>query len=266
MQRVRKLVLALQSLREVAFGLDPQTRRGGWNGTPLAVQRAMNELRRILLPVTAVSALIVIPWTARAQGAMNGGLSVDVQVAATVDRSVTYSDDGAPYRDTSGLVGLSAVGNLGGLAMGGTVDGFPGIFGDGRMALGGLAGWQSKVGSLRIQILGEAGADRFSNVGGTLFSEQLGAKNSWLPYVGTRYGVTRCLPKDGHFEIGFWLFARYDLGQKTVTNVTTGILGGPEVFTNFQLGGFMAGLGFRVGLRFNQRPLVATSEIADPSS
>jgi hypothetical protein len=226
----------------------------------------MNALRCTWLSVTVVSALIVISSTARAQGALDRGLSVDVQVAATVDRTVTYGDDGAPYRDTSGHVGLSAVGNLGALAMGGTVDGFPGIFGDGRMALGGLAGWQSKVGSLRMQILGEAGADRFSNVGGTLFSEQLGAKNSWLPYSGIRFGVARCLPKDGHFEIGFWLFARYDLGQKTVTNVTTGILGGPDVYTNFKLGGFMAGLGFRVGLRFSQRPLVATSEIADPSS
>jgi hypothetical protein len=37
MQRVRKLVLALQIVRDVVFGLDPQTRRGGWNGTPLAV-------------------------------------------------------------------------------------------------------------------------------------------------------------------------------------------------------------------------------------
>jgi hypothetical protein len=225
----------------------------------------MNERHRILLPVTVVGALIVIPWTARAQGAMNGGLSVDVQVAATVDRTVTYSDSGAPYRDTSGLLGLSAVGNLGKLAMGGTVDGFPGIFGDGRMALGGLAGWQSKVDSLQVQILGEAGADRFSDVGGTLFSEQLGAKNSWLPYGGIRFGATKRLPKDGHFEVGFWLFARYDLGQKTVTNVTSGILGGPEVFTNFQLGGFLAGLGFRVGLRLDQRALGAPSALADPS-
>lgn len=47
--------------------------------------------------------------------------------------------------------------------------------------------------------------------------------------------------------------------------MTTNILGGPEVFTNVQLGGFMVGLGFRVGLRFNQRPLVATSKSADPS-
>jgi len=218
----------------------------------------MNELCHILLQVTVLGSLIAIPWTARAQSALERGLSVDVQVAATVDRTVTYSDGGAPYRDTSGLLGLSAVGNLGELAIGGSIDGFPGMFGDGRMALGGLAGWQPKIGNLRIQILGEAGADRFSNVGGTLFSEQLGAKNSWLPYGAIRLGVMRSLPKDGHFEIGLWLFGRYDLGQKTVTSVTTGIFGGPTVYTDFQLGGFMAGLGFRIGLRFEKPPPAAS--------
>jgi hypothetical protein len=160
----------------------------------LLVQQATNELHHLVLQVTVLGLLVAIPWNARAQSALERGLSVDVQVAATLDRTVTYSDDGAPYRETSGLLGLSAVGNLGELAIGGSIDGFPGIFGDGRMALGGLAGWQPKIGNLRIQTLGEVGADRFSNVGGSFFSEQLGAKNSWLPYGAVRLGVTRSLP------------------------------------------------------------------------
>ena len=131
--------------------------------------------------------------------------------------------------------------------MGGTVDTTPGINGDGRMSIALLLGFQPEVEGTRIQLLGEAGRHRFSNVGGSLFGHQLGP-DTWLPYLGVRLGLARTVPAHGLFEVGAWLFGRYDVGEATVTNVS-GPLGGEETRTDYRLGGWMGGLALQVGLR-----------------
>ena len=86
--------------------------------------------------------------------------------------------------------------NFDALALGAVVDGMPGIMGDGRVSLGGLAGWQPRIGSHRYQLLGELGAERFSDVGGTLLSSP-SARETWLDYAGVRLGVTETFGGDG---------------------------------------------------------------------
>jgi hypothetical protein len=43
------------------------------------------------------------------------------------------------------------------------------------------------------------------------------------------------------------LFGRHDIGQTTVTSVSSGWLGGERTYTDFRLGGFQAGAAFRIG-------------------
>jgi hypothetical protein len=85
-----------------------------------------------------------------------------------------------------------------------------------------------------------------------MMAHQLGP-DTWLPYLGVRLGVARTVPTHGLFEVGAWLFGRYDVGEATVTNVR-GFLG-EETRTDYRLGGWMCGLALRVGLRL---------EAADP--
>ena len=154
--------------------------------------------------------------------------------------------DGAP------LIGVTALGNIRSVALGGALDTTPGINGDGRLAMAVLLGFQPEVDSTRLQFLGEAGRHRFSDVGGNMMSHQVGPE-TWLPYLGVRLGVARTVPARGMFEVGAWLFGRHDIGEATVTNV--GSVLGEETRTDYRVGGWMCGLALQVGLRL---------EAADP--
>jgi hypothetical protein len=108
-----------------------------------------------------------------------------------------------------------------------------------------LVGWQPQLGETRIQLLGEAGSHRLSEVDGDRYARQLGP-DPWLPYAGVRLGAMRTFPAHGVFEIGLWLFGRYDVGRRTLTYVS-GFF--EETRTDYRVGGFMGGLAFQVGLR-----------------
>jgi hypothetical protein len=206
-------------------------------------------MRTAALVVACASAVTAVP--ARAGEPADRGISMSAWAGAAVDRSVTAVESGRALHDGVPLVGATTVGNIGRLAMGGAVDGTPGVNGDGRLSLALLLGFQPEIDGTRIQLLGEAGRHRFSDVGGTSSAHQVGP-DAWLPYVGIRLGVARIVPAHGMFELGTWLFGRYDIGQATVTNVSE-LLG--ETRTQYRIGGWMCGLALQVGLRL---------EAADP--
>jgi hypothetical protein len=123
------------------------------------------------------AALVVLGTVAAAAAAYGGepadrGISMSAWAGAAVDRSVSAANSGRSLRDGVPLVGATTLGNIGRLAMGGAVDATPGINGDGRMSLALLLGLQPEVEGTRIQLLGEVGHRRFSNVGGDLFAHQ----------------------------------------------------------------------------------------------
>ncbi len=202
----------------------------------------------------AVLGVLAAAVPARAGEPADRGISMSAWAGAAVDRSVVAADSGRPLHDGAPLVGVTALGNIRWVALGGAVDATPGINGDGRLSMALLGGVQPEIDGTRIQVLGEAGDHRFSNVGGTVFAHQLGP-DTWLPYLGVRLGVARTVPAHGLFEVGAWLFGRYDVGDATVTNVS-GVLG-EETRTDYRLGGWMCGLALRIGLRL---------EAADPRS
>jgi hypothetical protein len=202
---------------------------------------------------TLALAIAALSPPARADESPALGISLDAYVAPVWDDSVTNMNPGQTQDRSRGLVGLATVANVGSFAAGAVVDGFPGIFGDGRLTVGGMAGWQPQAGTHRFQVLGELGAERFSDVGGNFFNTP-STHETWLDYVGARLGTSETLGRNGHFELGAWLFVRKDLGEAAVSNTSSGFLGGTTTTTDYVVGGYTAGAAFRVGFRFDQRP------------
>jgi hypothetical protein len=207
-----------------------------------------------LATAAAVTAATLAAPAARAADDPLFGFSVDTYGAPTWDRSITNQQTNQPRGGTRTLIGLATVLNFDDWALGGVVDGMPGIMGDGRLSLGALAGWQPRLGAHRYQVLGELGAERFSEVGGTLLSTP-SARDTWLDYAGVRLGMSETFGDGGPFELGAWLFVRRDLGQADVTSSSSlPLFGGTEESTaSYRLGGYSAGLGLRVGVRFDQK-------------
>jgi len=201
------------------------------------------KFRRWFAAAVVLPALAATAPRARAGEAEGFGVSVDGYVAPVWDDSVTSVTGNEAQRRSRGLAGFATLANLGELAGGGVVDGFPGIFGNGRLTVGGLAGWQPQAGSHRFQLLAELGAERFSDVGGNLLSAP-GARDTWLPYLGARLGTSEVLGPGVPFELGVWMFVRKDIDQATVSEPTV---------TDYRLGGYTAGAALRVGVRFDQK-------------
>lgn len=182
---------------------------------------------------------------ARAGEPADRGVSLSAWAGAALDRGVR-SADGRPVHPEALLAGLTGVGNIERVAIGGAVDVRPALAGTGRLSLSALFGYQHQAGRTRVQLLGEAGTRRFSGLGADPVTHQLGAE-PWLPFVGVRLGSARMIPSRGFVELGTWLFARYDIKQTTVTSV--GNLSGEEARGDYRVGGFMAGMALQVGLR-----------------
>jgi hypothetical protein len=217
-----------------------------------ANMRLRRQIRQILgtCAVTAVTVLATAA-SARADEPSRFGLSVDAYAAPVYDRSVINQQTHQPVDGSRETVGLATVLNFDTLALGGVVDGMPGILGNGRLAVGGIAGWQPRLGSHRYQLMGELGAERFGDVGGSLLGTP-GARDTWLDYVGARLGTSETFGS-GPFELGAWLFVRKDLGEANVSGPSGNLPGGPDSTTDYRLGGYTAGVALRLGVRFDQK-------------
>jgi hypothetical protein len=208
----------------------------------------------------ALGAVMLASPGARAAEDALFGFSVDAYAAPTWDRSIINQQTREPRDASRGAIGLATVLNFDDLALGAVVDGMPGVMGDGRVSLGGLAGWQPRIGSHRYQVLGELGAERFSDVGGTFLSTP-SARETWLDYAGLRLGVSETFGWDGPFELGAWVFVRKDLGQADVSSTSGNFFTGEETTASYRLGGYSGGVALRVGVRFDQKRPSAESAV-----
>ncbi|HXU01686.1 MAG TPA: hypothetical protein VN903_11880 [Polyangia bacterium] len=216
-----------------------------------------------LAAAVALTAATLAAGGAQAADGPALGISVDGYLAPTWDHSVQVQETGEPERGSRSKLGVATLVNIDELALGGVVDGAPGIVGEGRLTVGGLVGWQPRVGTHRYQLLGEVGQERFSDVGGSMLSTP-SVHETWLDYVGARVGVSETLSRDGHFVLGAWFFVRKDLGETTVSNTGTGPGVADSTTTSYVVGGYTAGVAFRIGLRFDQekRPASEPAEAA----
>jgi hypothetical protein len=192
-----------------------------------------------------LAALMVgIAGTARADEPADRGISLSAWAGGGLDRSVVRAD-GQPVHLEALVAGVTGVGNIERVAIGGAVDVRPSVAGDGRLSLGALLGYQHQIGRTRVLVLGEAGGRRFALAGGS-FGGGIGS-DPWLPYLGVRLGFARMVPAGGFVEVGSWVFTRFDLQRTTLA--TGGGGSGDEARTEHRIGGFMAGVALQVGLR-----------------
>jgi hypothetical protein len=222
----------------------------------------MRTLRQLVAAALATCAIVALGPGARADEVSGLGVSLDGYIAPVFDSSVTVMNGPQPQHRQRGLIGFATLANFGSFAAGGVVDGFPGILGNGRLTVGGVAGWQPAFGRHRYQVLGELGAERFTDVGGTLFHSP-GTHETWLDYVGARLGTSETFGSGGHFQLGAWLFVRKDLGDAVVSS-TGDFVGGDSTPTQYRLGGYTAGAALRIGLRLDQKRSTAESTDVEP--
>jgi hypothetical protein len=206
----------------------------------------MSAARRLYGRLGAVIVVIVgLTGAARADGPADRGISLSAWAGGAIDRGVRTTDR-RPVHPEGLIAGLTGVGNIERVAIGGSVDVRPALSGQGWLSLSALLGYQQQAGRARLQLLGEVGTRRFSGLGADEVTDQPAAE-PWLPFVGVRIGSARMVPARGSVELGSWLFARYDVWQTTVTRM--GNLSGEEARADYRIGGFMLGMAMQVGLR-----------------
>ena len=205
----------------------------------------MSAARRLYGRLCAVVVIAGLTGAARADGLADRGISLSAWAGGVIDRGVVTAD-GRPVHPEGVIAGLTGVGNIERVAIGGAVDIRPALFGDGRLSLSAVLGYQQQAGHARVQLLGELGTRRFSGLGADGVVSQP-APEPWLPFVGVRMGSARTVPARGFVELGSWLFARYDIRQTTAASV--GKLSGEGAHADYRIGGFMLGVAMQVGLR-----------------
>lgn len=118
-----------------------------------------------------------------------------------------------------------------------------------QTAFGGLIGVGGDMGSLRLELLGEVGAQRYGDFTENRRIITASSSEQWFAYVGLRPGIAyRFNPGSPGFLIGLWGFARWDLNSKdmrvTVASADDTALG------TLDLGGTTIGAVARVGFDF----------------
>jgi hypothetical protein len=102
---------------------------------------------------------------------------------------------------------------------------------------------------VRLDLLGELGGHRVSNIGTSGSFDVKDAKSVWLPYVGVRPTLSLRLPVGPtRFVLSATPFARWDLVRKQVA--VTVASGGTESRNDYDVGGSTFGLVGGVGLEF----------------
>lgn len=115
-----------------------------------------------------------------------------------------------------------------------------------QTAVGALLGPRLDAGPVRLDLLGEAGAHRFGNLG----SETNGNKDEWFGYVGLRPGAAFRFAPPGEpgVILGVWTFVRWDLSSKRVP--VTAANAGNATAGSLKLGGSTIGATLRLGYEF----------------
>ncbi len=190
---------------------------------------------------------LLAPSLALAAGTLEGFYGI----ARPPNKSFSSSVSGAQhdqhlFNDSQQIAGADLMFNVGVLQFGAIADHTWAKDKASQTALGGLLGFKLGAGPLRIDLMGEAGAHRFGDLGSVSSSN----KDQWLAYVGLRPGIAFKLaaPDQPGMIIGVWTFARWDLSSTTVP-VTAGNVGNTTP-NSLKLGGTTIGATLRLGFDF----------------
>lgn len=141
--------------------------------------------------------------------------------------------------DTSTHVGATVIYRAGMLELGviGEI-GRPGEDGATTL-LGALGGVGFDLGSLRLELLGEAGAHRYGDLLSDSAVVTRSKSEAWLVSVGVRPGL---YVRFGRLLVGVWTFARWDVNSQ---DVQVSLAGGDS--STYELGGSQFGASLRAG-------------------
>ena len=194
-----------------------------------------------------VGAALLAPSLALAAGTFEGfyGIARPPSTDFRSNVSGTIHDPNL-FNHSEQIAGADLMFNFGALQLGAIADHTWAKDKASQTALGGLLGFKLAAGPVRLDLMGEAGAHRFGNLG----SETNSNEDQWLAYVGLRPGIAFKLaaPDQPGMIIGVWTFARWDLDSKRVP-VTAGNVGNTTP-GSLKLGGSTIGATLRLGFDF----------------
>jgi hypothetical protein len=205
-----------------------------------------------MMPRLAPLVLAVLALAPRAASAL---VSVEAFYGLTRPPSASFSAAASSAANNPDLVASSlniAGGNvilhLGTLELGAIADTSFKSGSASQTALGGLVGLGFDLASsLRLEALGEVGAQRYGDFLENSKIVTASSKSEWFAYVGLRPGIAYKFG-GGPFLLGLWGFVRWDLTSSNVpVNVQSASGTSPG---SVKLGGATIGAVARVGLDF----------------
>ena len=209
-------------------------------------------IRRIV-PILA-AAVLTVPHAARAAVSLEAFYGLSRPKSGSFSQAVSgTANDPNLIADSLNIAGGDLIFHLGLLEIGGIIDASWKSNSASQTAIGGLIGvggdW---AGWLRLEALGEVGADRYGNFANNPNIVTSGSSNQWFMYVGLRPGVAIHIPVSDEGKIGVllgvWGFARWDLNTSSMP-VTVGSAGSTSP-GSIKLGGTTLGAELRLGVEF----------------
>lgn len=207
-------------------------------------------IRRIV-PILAV-VLLAAPHAARAAVSIEAFYGLSRPQSGSFSQAVSgTANDPNLIADSLNIAGGNVIFHLGLFELGAIIDTSWKSGSASQTAVGGLIGVGGDMdGWLRLEALGEVGAQRYGN-----FAENpdivTSGSDQWFMYLGLRPGVAIRLPvsegKTGVL-VGVWGFARWDLSSSDVP-VTVGSAGSVSP-GSVSVGGTTIGAELRLGLDF----------------
>ncbi|BDG02427.1 hypothetical protein [Anaeromyxobacter oryzae] len=200
---------------------------------------------------TALGLLIVAASLVPRAVVAEGGGGVTIEGFYGLERPPSTSFSAAVSGTTSSpdlfssslqMAGGDILVDLGGLELGAIVDTTFGSNTASQTAIGALGGLALGTGSVRLDLLAEAGGHRYGNLASNPEIVTASSTSEWLFYVGLRPGISVKLG-GGPLSVGLWGFARWDVNSKDVP-VTVGSAGSAG---SYKLGGSTIGATLRLG-------------------
>jgi hypothetical protein len=100
---------------------------------------------------------------------------------------------------------------------------------------------------VRLDLLGEVGGRRYGDFLRDPAVLERSKDEVWLAYAGLRPGISWRSDGPVAVVIGLWAFARWDLNREDV-RATVRPSSGPDVATDYELGGTSFGASLRLGI------------------
>jgi hypothetical protein len=197
-----------------------------------------------------LAALVLVPRSASALVSIDGFFGLTRPPSSSFSAAVGSAGNNPDLVASSlYMAGADVILHLGALELG--------VIGDtsfksgsaSQTAIGGLAGIGFDLAnSLRLEALGELGAQRYGDFLNDKDVVTASSKEEWFGYVGLRPGLAFKFGGTPGFVVGVWGFVRWDLTTKTVP-VTVASASGTSP-GDVKLGGATIGAVARVGLDF----------------